>query len=236
MKLDNLKGLYIAHRGIHNESIIENTIPAFSLAISKKIPIELDINILKDGNIIVYHDNNLKRLIGLDKELSSYNYEELKKLTFPNTNIHIPLFRDVLNLVKGKTLLVVEIKKSDIYSYKDYCKKVVSILENYSGDVVIKSFDIRIVNWFIKNTDYITGLLITRRKKSIHNFLIRKRVTLFILNPDFISVNYHMVNYKVIKDFRKKKPVLVWTIKNNDTLNKVKESADSYLVEDFYFN
>ena len=45
-----------------------------------------------------------------------------------------------------------------------------------------------------------------------------------------------MVNYKVIKDFRKKKPVLVWTIKNNDTLNKVKESADSYLVEDFYFN
>ena len=49
MVLEDLKGLYIAHRGIQNDDTIENTIPAFSFAISKKIPIEFDIHILKDG-------------------------------------------------------------------------------------------------------------------------------------------------------------------------------------------
>lgn len=235
MKIDDLKGLCIAHRGIHNDSVIENTIPAFSLALEKNIPIELDVHILKDGNIVVYHDNNLKRLIGVDRNISSYTYGELKKETFPNTDIHIPLFSDVLDIVNGKVLLVLEIKKSDIYSYKEYCKKVVSIIKNYRGNFVIKSFDIRIVYWFLRNTDYISGLLISKRNKKIYDFLIKKKITLSILKPDFISVDYHIVNSKLVQNFRKKRPVLVWTIRNLDTLNMIKNKADSYLVEKFYF-
>lgn len=231
MKINDLKGLCIAHRGIHNDNVIENTIPAFSLALEKNIPIELDIRMLKDGNVIVYHDNNLKRLMGIDRSISSYTYDELKKINFPNTNIHIPLFEDVLDIINGKVLLVIEIKNSDVCSYKEYCKKIVSILENYSGDFVIKSFDIRIVYWFLRNTDYITGLLIAKRNKNFYDFLIKKKITFSILKPDFISVDYHIIDSKIIKDFRKKKPVLVWTIRNVDTLNKVKDRADSYLVE-----
>ena len=235
MKLDDLRGLYIAHRGIHNDKIIENTIPAFSLAISKNIPIELDINILKDGNIVVYHDANLKRLLGIDEKLSGYSYDKLKKLAFPNTSIHIPLFTDVLDLIDGKILVVVEIKKSDIYSYIEYCEKIVSILKNYSGNIVIKSFDIRIVNWFLKNTNYITGILITKRKNNLYDFLINKRITLFSLKPNFISISTKIVMSRLVKNFRKKGPVLVWTIKNKDTLDIVKEYGDSFLIENFYF-
>ena len=79
MVLEDLKGLYIAHRGIQNDDTIENTIPAFSLAISKKIPIEFDIHILKDGKLVVFHDDTLKRLMGIDKRIEDYTYEELKK-------------------------------------------------------------------------------------------------------------------------------------------------------------
>lgn len=233
MKSNCLKYLYIAHRGIHNNKIIENTIPAFSLAVKNNIPIELDINILKDKKIVVYHDYSLKRLMGLDRELSSYNYDEIKKLTFPNTKIHIPLFSDVLKLVNGRVLLVIEIKNNKIYSYKEYCKKIVSILEDYPYDFIIKSFDIRIVYWFLKNTKYITGLLISSKKRLLYDILIRNKITLLILKPYFISVDYHIASNKLIQDFRKNKPVLVWTIKNRATLNKVKKYGDSFLIDDF---
>lgn len=235
MQLNDLKGLYIAHRGIQIENTIENTIPAFSLAISKKVPIELDLHILKDGNIVVFHDHNLKRLLGIDREISSYRYEELKELTFPNTKTHIPLFEDVLKLVSGKVLLVIEIKETKIMNYSGYCQKIVSVLENYPYDFVMKSFDIRIVHWFLKHTSYITGLLIANRKGSFYDFLMQKRIIISCLNPDFLSVDYHIASNSVIRDFRKKKPILVWTIRDINTLNKIKDKADSYLIEKFYF-
>lgn len=234
MELNNLRGLYIAHRGIHNDKIIENTIPAFSLALDKKVPIELDVHILKDGNIVVYHDENLKRLMGIDRNISSYSYDELKKITFPNTDIHIPLLQKVLDLVRGKVLIVIEIK-SDFKSYRDYCKNIVSILNNYSGDFVIKSFDIRIVNWFLKNTDYITGLLLHDLKKSFYDWIMNQRTTVSLLKPDFLSVNYNIVSNKMVQKYRKEKPVLVWTIKSQEKLDRVKDLADSYLIERFYF-
>lgn len=235
MKINDLKGLYIAHRGIHNNKVIENTISSFSLALDKKIPIELDIRLLKDKNIVVFHDNNLKRLMKLDRKLSSYTYDELKKITFPNTNTHIPLFHDVLKFIKGKVLIIIEIKKNDIYSYKEYCKIIKSILETYKYDFVIKSFDIRIVYWFLKNTNYITGLLIIDLKSSLSGLLTKNKLTRSILNPHFLSVDYHIVEKKLIQDFRKKRPVLVWTIKDKETFNRVKDKADSYLIENFYF-
>ena len=62
-----LKDSLIAHRGVYNSSVIENTIPAFSKCVDKNYIIELDIHILKDGNIVVYHDHNLFRLCGVNK-------------------------------------------------------------------------------------------------------------------------------------------------------------------------
>lgn len=239
MKLEDLKGLYIAHRGIQKDNIIENTIPAFSLALEKKVPIELDLQLLKDGNIVVFHDNDLKRLFGIDREISSYTYEELKKLTFPNTNTHIPLFQDVLDLISGKVLLVIEIKYTKICSYQKYCRMIVDILEKYPYDVVIQSFDIKIVHWFLKHTNYITGLLIShlygRDLFTLYSFLMNRNMIFSLLKPNFISVNYRIISNKMVQKFRKKGPVLVWTIRNRDRFNQVKTKADSYIIEKFYF-
>ena len=61
----------IAHRGYHSEedSIPENSIPAFIKAIENNYIIELDLHILKDGNVVVFHDDNLDRMTGLNKNI-----------------------------------------------------------------------------------------------------------------------------------------------------------------------
>ena len=65
--LNNYKNKIIAHRGIHdNEKIPENSLKAFKLTMDKNIPIELDIHLTKDNEFIVFHDDNLKRMTGID--------------------------------------------------------------------------------------------------------------------------------------------------------------------------
>lgn len=235
MELEDLKGLYIAHRGIQSDDTIENTIPAFWLAIRKNIPIEFDIHILKDGKLVVFHDDTLKRLMGIDKKIEDYTYEELKKITFLNTNIHIPLLEEVLNIVDGKVLLVIEIKRSKIMNYREYCLMIIEVLKKYSYSFVVKSFDVRIVNWFLHHTNYMTGLLIANRKNSIYDRLMRSWFLLSTIKPHFLSVDYHLLDCRTIKEYRLHNPVMAWTIRSYEVLDRVKNKTDSYLIEKFYF-
>lgn len=234
LKVNCLKGHMVAHRGIYGNRVVENTLDAFSLALSQEVPIELDLRILHDGNIVVFHDDNLKRLLGIDRDIFSYDYSELKKLRFPDTDAYIPLFQEVLDLVQGKVFLVIEIKRVKEVHYSNYLSSIVSILKKYSHNFVIQAFDIRIVHWFLKNTDYIVGLLIANRKNSFYDWIMRRQVIISILKPDFISVDYSIANTKVVQWFRKKGPVLLWTIKTREILDDVERFGDSYVVENLF--
>ena len=57
---------YIAHRGLHNSHVPENSIGAFINAINQGYAIELDVQQIADGTVIVFHDNSLSRMTGKD--------------------------------------------------------------------------------------------------------------------------------------------------------------------------
>ena len=66
----------IAHRGIHNNTNTpENSIKAFKLALEKNIAIELDVRISKDNKLIVFHDENLKRMANINRNIEELLYE-----------------------------------------------------------------------------------------------------------------------------------------------------------------
>ena len=132
------KYFYIAHRGLHDEIVPENSMKAFKRAMDKNLAIELDLQITKDNQVIVFHDRNLKRMTGIDKLVDKCLYEELKDIKLNNSDETIPNFKDVLKLVDGKVFLDIEIKH-----YK-HSSKLVNIVEkelrDYKGDYSIKSF------------------------------------------------------------------------------------------------
>ena len=101
-----LKQSLIAHRGIHNQNVKENTLLSFERAIKKNMIIEFDIQLTKDHKIIVFHDKSLKRMMGINKQINNLTYQEIQELS----TYHIPLLTEVLNLVKGKVPLLIEIK------------------------------------------------------------------------------------------------------------------------------
>lgn len=72
--------LVISHRGGSGESN-ENTLAAFEHSRDIGVDVvELDCQLTNDGLVVVSHDNNLKRLTGVDKMISELNYEELPRL------------------------------------------------------------------------------------------------------------------------------------------------------------
>ena len=217
----------IAHRGIHNEAIPENSMKAFSLALKKNIPIEFDVHILKDKNIVVFHDDNLKRMTNKDKFIKECTYEEIKDLKLKNTNEKIPLLKDVLKLVDGKVLLDIELKMDVTdHSLED---GLIEILKDYNGEVILKSFDYRKVKYLKKHTNYKIGLLI-KRMTGFKDFIIRNINFNILIKPDFLACNKNMLDCKSVKTF--KKDIYIWTIKNKDELKIYK--SDYYISENIF--
>ncbi len=216
--VDFITNHYIAHRGLHNDKIPENTIPAFKEAIKKKYPIELDIHLLEDKEIVVFHDNNLKRLLGINKNIKDLTSDELSKLKI-NNKYHIPTLSEVLKLVKGKVPIIIELK----YDQKNGLleKEVVKILDNYKGKFTVQSFNPFIVRWFKKHRpDYIRGLLISSKKKVKVKFA-RSKLSILLTKPDYLACS-KKINKKKLNKLNKKYPIIIWTIKTKDNYNEFK--------------
>ena len=140
-----------AHRGLHkkDKTIPENSLAAFERASSYGYGMELDVQLSKDGQVVVFHDDTLNRVCGVDSRVDEKTYDELSKISLCGTTQTIPLFSDVLKTVRGRGPLIVELKNGK--RNEELCEKTYALLEKYSGEYCIESFNPFIVRWFRKN-------------------------------------------------------------------------------------
>ena len=232
--MKDIKMLYnsiIVHRGIYdNQKTFENSLNSFEKSLEYNFNIELDIHLLKDNTIVVFHDDNLKRMIGINKQINTYTYDELNKFFLNNAKYKVPTLQEVLKLVDGKVLLDIEIKND--YNYKQTCIELVKILDQYKGKFILKSFYPKYINWFYKNKpNYIRGILINNKiYKKYKNIIIPFIKT--YCNPNFYAVQDIIIKEKKIQNLRKKNiPVLVWTIKDTKIIDEIKEYTDGIIFD-----
>lgn len=117
----------LAHRGA-SAYAPENTMEAFLLAVEQRADgFEIDINLTKDGEIIVIHDDSIDRTSNGKGDVMDYTLAELKAFNFnarfedKYPQAEIPTLREVLQLVKEHDLyLNIEVKnilsKTDLYA------------------------------------------------------------------------------------------------------------------------
>lgn len=222
----------ITHRGIHdNTNIYENTLEAFKLSIKKGYAIELDIRMTKDKQIIVFHDNNTKRLTKKDLIVEENTYQELN-----NQNIlHIPLLKEVLELVKGKVPLLIEIKPTKKTGELE--TNLMTILNNYKGKYAIQSFSPKVLYWFRKNyPKVLRGQLSMKYHKhklsTLKKYILSNMLFNTITKPNFISYKYNELSPNQIKKYKKKNIKLIgWTITNEKEFNHYKKYYDNLICE-----
>lgn len=140
-----------AHRGLHDleQGVPENSAAAFARAVERGYGVELDIQLTRDGRVVVHHDRTLKRSCGDEAAVESLTLEELQARRLFGTEQRVPTFAEVLGIIGGKTPIIVELK-----GYNDVdrlCTLAMEELADYPGLYCVESFDPRIVRWFRKN-------------------------------------------------------------------------------------
>ena len=99
--MTHLQGDY-AHRGLHDGEIPENSLPAFARAADKGFGIELDVQLSADGVIMVFHDDTLIRMTGVQGKLCEYSREQLQQMRLGESDEVIPTLDEVLETVGGR--------------------------------------------------------------------------------------------------------------------------------------
>ena len=191
-----LQGWSYAHRGLHGNGLPENSMAAFRAALDHGFGIELDVHLLKDGNLAVIHDSALKRTTGAEGRVEDLTTEELENYHLEGTRETIPTFRALLDLYAGKAPLIVELKPVNS-NHAALCEAACDMLETYPGPYCVESFDPRCVLWLKKHRPkVIRGQLSENFLKSdpkmprLLAFAMTHNLTHFFTMPDFIAYKY----------------------------------------------
>jgi len=144
-----LRKFRYAHRGLYDKAagIPENSLPAFSRAIARGFGAELDVHLLRDGTLAVFHDSDVKRMTGREGYLEDLSADELKNYPLDGSRETIPQFKDVLALFEGTGLpLIVEIKTFR-NNFAELTERTMAELDRFTVEYCVESFDPRCVAW-----------------------------------------------------------------------------------------
>ena len=232
---------YIAHRGFfNNRAIPENSLLSFKAAVERGYAIELDVQLTSDGEMVVFHDNTLKRMCNVKKRVSDCTYDELCTYRLLATDCMIPHFSDVLSLVDGKVPLLIEVKPhGDVMGTT---KELERMLRTYKGVYAVQSFHPSVCSFYKKYRPEVPrGLLSTHYKKDKLkkgfpiSFIMTNLLLNFTVKPDFIAYNHKYADQPSLRLMRKlyKTPCAAWTLRSPEELKKAKDGFDMFIFDSF---
>ena len=227
----------IAHRGLHDETAPENSMAAFKKAIEKNYYIEIDVRLLADGEVVIFHDSNLKRVCGVNAKISKLTTADIKsdKYLLPNGE-HIPLLKELLEVAEGKTKLCIELKTITFFHHKLEAA-VYELIKGKQDFVAVQSFSPYIIKWFRKNapeitrrylSTYVGNSLCHRIIDSINNKVAKKN------KPAFLAFNIKNLPSESVSKLLQENDMklLSWTVKSPENLSLAKEvNVDNIIFE-----
>ena len=205
VKLTNFKRpLIIAHRG-YRAKYPENTLASFSAALDIDVKmIELDVMLTRDRKMVVIHDATLERTTDGHGQVNSYTLQELKELDAGSwfyiqfAGERLPELEEVLDLVRGRTLLNIEIKPNAYETHRPADaieKQVVELVrrKNALTSVLISSFEWKILENVASMEDAPAIALISKYPAEGDNVKLCIRLKAFSWHPNCRELKYDQV-------------------------------------------
>ncbi len=227
----------IAHRGLHELSrgIPENSGAAFDAAIAAGYPIELDVQQLGDGSLVVFHDDDLRRAAGVGLPLSALTRESIAGHKLFGTDERVPSLSEVLAQVAGRVPILLEIKHRGRST--DIAAKVQGCIAGYAGPLAVQSFNPFVLAWLRRHGSGRTllgqlgGLLAQESWLTRH--ASRRLVTAALSRPDFVNFELRglpdgWVDF-VVRGFGL--PLLCWTVRDEPGRARAERLGINYVFE-----
>lgn len=232
----------IAHRGLHDakRGIIENTAGAFAAAMASDYAIECDLQLSRDGEAVVFHDEELDRLMDGEGPVASFTAAELKATAFKAGNDRIQTLGELLGQVQGRVPLVIELK-SPWDGNEALVRRTLEVVRAYHGPFALMSFDPKVlVAVRTLAPDVARGIVADQATHSDYDVLpaaerqkLRDFAHLPETEPDFISYHWRDLPFPPVAQFRRTRPVITWTIRSRHEAATGLRYSDQITFEGF---
>jgi glycerophosphoryl diester phosphodiesterase len=181
------KPISIGHRGAMGHET-ENTIASVKKALELKVDmIEIDVFVIKSGEIVVFHDEVLDSLTNSKGKIEDYTWGELKKVIVKG-NHKIPLLEEVITTIDKKVPLNIELKG------KNTAKPVFDLLNTfYLKNWNRQNFTISSFMWDelekYRSLDTNIEIGILTEDNPLDALVIAKKLNAKTINPWFKTLN-----------------------------------------------
>lgn len=225
----------IAHRGLHDADLPENSLGAFEAAVDAGLPLELDVHASLDSEAVVFHDESLLRMTGTKGDVRAWPWHRLRDLRLGGTDQPLPSLAQVLHMVRGRVPVVVEVKNSGTVGVIE--RAVARALDLYTGPVAVQSFNPLSLAWFRRERPAIPrGLLAGDMHES--DFGLAKRVLLQRMllaphvRPAYVGYDLQALPETSASLLRRLGiPLLAWTVRTREEQTRALGLADNYIFE-----
>jgi glycerophosphoryl diester phosphodiesterase len=212
----------IAHRGLHAGAAVENCESAFAAAIKHNYAIECDLQISKDGEAVVFHDDATDRLMEARGPVKDYSFKELQSKKFNGGKDRVQSLNELLEQVGSKVTLVIELK-THWDGDQALTHRAIEVLQNYDGPVALMSFDPEMIACIAERApNMVRGITADRVVHSYYNPLpLAQRIAmrnfehLAQTRPHFVSYDFKGLPFAPVTEIRNAGyPVITWTIES----------------------
>ncbi|MBT3208175.1 MAG: hypothetical protein HN704_04680 [Bacteroidetes bacterium] len=219
------KPLILAHRGLVTK-FQENTMSAVKAAMEseKCNGCEFDVFLTKDNKVVLFHDENLKRVTGVNRSIYEMTWKELQNLCVQKSievdgglrqyekEEKIPLLSDVLEEIKGKDFFVdIEIKAyRPQWSQRKTGSEVAKIIQatGTENQVVCSSFDFFMLhNLEREHKSIFSGFAYDDDMPLSHkwiNFIMERNLIGRFVNSNLAVVEHTLIDEDTISKYHKK--------------------------------
>lgn len=227
-----LRNRRFAHRGLHGDDVVENSLAAFAAAVAVGDGIECDVRMCADGTAFVFHDETLDRLTGHSGRMDALAAAAIGALRLGGTDAAIPTLEQLVTLVAGAVPLLIEIKADGLHVGRQSLS-VRRALEGYRGPAAVMSFNPEVVRWFALHAPRIPrGLVVSEEGERGLRSTVRRRAALWRARPDFLAYDVRSLPSRFAADQRARGlPLLCWTVRDAEDAAVAAEYADAPIYE-----
>ena len=215
-----------AHRGLHGPGVPENSMAAFRAAIEAGAGIECDVRLSSDGQVMVFHDHDLRRMCASALAVEATRADILAAQTLFDSGEHIPRLPELIELVAGRVPLLIELKCRGGNAAR-LAEAVATEIGEYAGPVGVMSFEPRAIKWFARRRpDRRRGLVLSDRASAINRWS-------GILNasPHFLAVDRGALGRPWVAKQRATRWLYSWTIRSPEQRETAEIHADALIWE-----
>ena len=231
-----------AHRGLWSpKGAPENSLAAFEAAVDAGYGIELDVRLSADGEVMVFHDDGLERMVGRLGKLAQHTAAELGAMRLKDTREPVPTLRQVLDRIDGRVLILVEIKSAPGQE-GPLDQKVAETIKDYAGPLAVIGFNPFSHAWWAeRHPDVLRGLnshayqgdaaapFSAAQLKSLRNL---EHVA--IARPHFLGLGVDMLPSAAAARLRGQGyPIVAWTVRSADQWSAIEADSDNLIFEGF---